>query len=205
MSGRAYASVNFLKDFNFTYNLGYDLVSGHYIDYSNNIGGDAEGYGGSITNATTNDYTITNQQLLNWNKSFNKHTISLMVGHETSDFKSKMLAGTKNNIAIPDLPILSNATKFAGLNSYNDNYKVEGYLSRLNYSYDNKYFFNASFRRDGSSVFAPENRWGNFFGLGAAWAVTNEAFLSGNKAITNLKLKRVMVSKEMTIFYMREV
>ncbi|AYY83681.1 SusC/RagA family TonB-linked outer membrane protein [Chryseobacterium indologenes] len=189
LSGRAYASINFLKDFNFTYNLGYDLVSGHYIDYSNNIGGDAAGYGGSITNATTNDYTITNQQLLNWNKSFNKHALSVMVGHETSDFKSKMLAGTKNNIAIPDLPILSNATKFAGLNSYNDNYKVEGFLSRLNYSYDNKYFFNASFRRDGSSVFAPENRWGNFFGLGAAWAVTNEAFLSGNKAITNLKLK----------------
>ncbi|MCJ8152527.1 SusC/RagA family TonB-linked outer membrane protein [Chryseobacterium sp. SSA4.19] len=189
LSGRAYASINFLKDFNFTYNLGYDLLSGYYINYSNNVGGDAAGYGGSITNATTNDYTVTNQQLLNWNKSFGKHSISAMIGHETSDFTSKMLAGSKTNIAIPDLPILSNATKFGGLNGYNDLYKVEGFLSRVNYNYDNKYFVNASFRRDGSSVFAPENRWGNFFGLGAAWVITNEDFLKSNDVINNLKIK----------------
>ncbi|MFP7656892.1 MULTISPECIES: SusC/RagA family TonB-linked outer membrane protein [Chryseobacterium] len=189
LSGRAYASVNFLKDFNFTYNLGYDLLSGYYTNYSNNIGGDAAGYGGTITNATTNDYTVTNQQLLNWNKTFGKHSISAMVGHETSDFTSKMIAGVKNNIAIPDLPILSNGTKYSALNGFNDLYKVEGYLSRVNYNYDNKYFVNASFRRDGSSVFAPENRWGNFFGLGAAWVATNENFLKGNKVVTNLKLK----------------
>jgi len=189
LSGRAYASINFLKDFNFTYNLGYDLISGYYTSYANTIGGDAAGYGGSLTNATSNNYTITNQQLLNWNKSFGKHSISTMVGHETSDFTSKMLAGTKNNIAIPGLPVLNNGTKFSSLNGYNDLYKVEGFLSRVNYNYDNRYFVNASYRRDGSSIFSPENRWGNFFGLGGAWVVSNEGFLKGNKALTNLKLK----------------
>ncbi|WP_312991622.1 SusC/RagA family TonB-linked outer membrane protein [Chryseobacterium flavum] len=189
LSGRAYVSINFLKDFNFTYNLGYDLLSGYYTSYANTIGGDAAGYGGSLTNATSNDYTVTNQQLLNWNKTLGKHNISAMVGHETSDFTSKMLAGTKNNIAIPGLPVLNNGTKFASLNGYNDLYRVEGFLSRINYNYDNKYFINASFRRDGSSIFSPDNRWGNFFGFGGAWVVSNESFLNGNKIVSNLKLK----------------
>lgn len=189
VSGRAYFSYDFLNGFNFTYNLGYDLTSGDYIRYGTPVGGDDEGVNGRIVNASRKDYTVTNQQLLSWDKKLSKHKISIMIGHETSDLKSKMFAGSKTNIVIPNLNILSNAAKYSYVDSYNDNYRVEGYLSRLNYDYDSRYFINASFRRDGSSVFSPDSRWGNFFGLGAAWAVSNEAFLKDNKAIDNLRIK----------------
>jgi TonB-linked SusC/RagA family outer membrane protein len=186
---RGYVSIDFLKDFNFRYNLGYDLMSGYYVNSTTGIGGDDQGVNGSIGTASQDDYTITNQQLLSWKKSFGEHSLDILVGHESSDFTSKMLTGQKTGVVIPGLPVVSNATRFSYLDGYNDLYKVEGFFSRLNYSYKNKYFVNGSFRRDGSSVFAPENRWGNFYGFGGAWSVTKESFFPQTKWITDLRIK----------------
>jgi TonB-linked SusC/RagA family outer membrane protein len=186
---RGYVSIDFFKDFNFRYNLGYDLLSGYYLNITTGEGGDDEGVNGRNSTATSNDYTITNQQLLSWKKTFGSHSLDILVGHESSDYKSKMLAGQKSGAVIPNLPILSNATKYVYVDGYNDLYNVEGYFSRLNYNYKEKYFINASFRRDGSSVFAPENRWGNFYGFGAAWSIMKESFFPKSKVITNLRIK----------------
>ena len=64
-----------------------------------------------------------------------------------------------------------------------------GYLARLIYSYKDTYHFNASFRRDGSSVFGNDNKWGNFPAFGAAWTISNEKWMENLKWIDNLKLK----------------
>lgn len=189
LSLRTFASIDFLKDFNFTYNLGYDYIGSYRLRYATELGGDAAPYGGSITNASSFESTFTNQQLLTYDKSVNGHHINVMVGHESSDFVSKMLAGNKTTVVIPGKVFLSNASKYGSLNGYNDNYMVEGFLSRVNYDYLQKYFVNASLRRDGSSVFHPDNRWGTFYGLGGAWIASKEDFLAGNETITNLKLK----------------
>ncbi len=186
---RAYVSIDFLKDFNFRYNIGYDLLSGYYLTSTTSEGGDDMGVNGRIGTATKNQYTLTNQQLLSWKKTFGEHALDVLIGHESSDFTSKMLAGQKSNVVISDLPIISNATKYGYLDGYNDLYKVEGYFSRLNYNYKNKYFVNGSFRRDGSSVFAPENRWGNFYGFGLAWSVIKESFFPKTKWITDFRIK----------------
>lgn len=186
---RGYVSIDFLKNFNFRYNLGYDLLSGYYLNGTTGEGGDDMGVGGRIGTATSNDYTITNQQLLSWKKSFGNHTLDILVGHESSDFTSKMLAGQKSGVVIPGLPVLSNATKYNYVDGYNDLYKVEGFFSRINYSYKDKYFVNGSFRRDGSSVFSPDNRWGNFYGFGAAWSVAKESFFPKSKVVTDLRIK----------------
>lgn len=189
VSVRSFASFDFLENFNFIYNLGYDYQSGNRFRLTTNVGGDGAPYNGSITNAITNSQTITNQQLLSYNKSFGLHTLGIMIGHETSNYSNKMLSGSKTNIVIPGQSFISNATKFSSLNGYEDLYKIEGYLSKVNYNYSNKYYVNGSFRRDGSSVFHPDYRWGNFYGLGAAWVVTNEDFFKDVANISNLKLK----------------
>ncbi|MBB4803737.1 TonB-linked SusC/RagA family outer membrane protein [Flavobacterium nitrogenifigens] len=186
---RGYVSIDFLKDFNFRYNLGYDLMSGYYLNSTTGEGGDDMGVNGRIGTASEDDYTITNQQLLSWKKSIGNHNIDILVGHESSDFTSKMLAGQKSGVVIPGLPVLSNATKYNYVDGYNDLYNVEGYFSRANYSYKDKYFVNASFRRDGSSVFHPDNRWGNFYGFGAAWSVAKESFFPQSKVVTDLRIK----------------
>ncbi|SHG37416.1 SusC/RagA family TonB-linked outer membrane protein [Chryseobacterium vrystaatense] len=189
INGRASLSWNFFDGFNFTYNFGMDVVDGHYNGYGNNLGGDYVSYNGEIRSSTSFEQTFNNQQLLSWKKNFGKHNIDVLIGHENNDYKAKMLSGTRTNLVIPGLTNASNGSRFSDLNGFNDNYSVEGFLSRFNYGYANKYFVNASFRRDASSIFSPENRWGNFFGLGGAWMASNENFLKGNKAITSLKLK----------------
>lgn len=189
ISLRTFASFDFLEHFNFTYNLGYDFIAGNRLRYGNTEGGDDFPYGGSVTNALTHESTLTNQQLLTYDNKFGAHSLNIMIGHESSDYMNKLISGTKTVVVIPDEIFLSNASKFSSLNGYNDLYKVEGYLSRVNYNYDNKYYFNASYRRDGSSVFHPDYRWGNFYGLGGAWIVSNEDFLKNVDEISNLKIK----------------
>ena len=75
------------------------------------------------------------------------------------------------------------------MSSYTHEYTLESYLGRVNYDFDDRYFFSASYRRDGSSRFAPGHRWGNFGSVGAAWLISNEGFMSGVGWISILKLK----------------
>lgn len=77
---------------------------------------------------------------------------------------------------IEDLLVFNNAVKIGNVSGSQYDYATEGYLSRLLYNYAGKYYFNANIRRDASSVFAPESRWGTFYGLGAAWNVKKKIF-----------------------------
>lgn len=189
ISSRAFVSVDFLKNFNFTYNLGYDVLNRADVRTAWGGGGDAANVGGRISNATSNSFTFTNQQLLGWKKDFGRHFLDIMIGHESSEYRDDMLVSQRTNVVIDGNSNLSNATKYAYTQGYSDFYRVEGYLSKFNYSYADKYFVNASYRRDGSSVFHPDNRWGDFFGFGVAWNLTREAFFPKTNVISNFKLK----------------
>src|SRR5476649_2289548 len=61
--------------------------------------------------------------------------------------------------------------------------------SSANFSYDNRYILSGSFRRDGSSRFGSNNQYGNFWSVGGAWNITNEAFMKDFKALSTLKLR----------------
>src|SRR5690606_8247981 len=74
-------------------------------------------------------------------------------------------------------------------NSYTHNYRVEGYLSRLSYDYAEKYFASASYRMDGSSRFYKDVRWGNFWSIGAGWALDKETFMDQATWVDQLKLR----------------
>ncbi|WP_010180658.1 SusC/RagA family TonB-linked outer membrane protein [Aquimarina agarilytica] len=189
ISGRSYLEFDFLKHFNFRYNYSIDIVSGNVTQFNTPVGGDAQRVNGLITSRATNGTTLVNQQLLNYKQDFNKHSISALIGHESTDYTFKYLAGQVTDVALPDTAVLDNGTNTQFLSGYEANYRVEGYLSRLTYDYDDKYFLNGSFRRDGSSVFASKNRWGNFYGLGVAWSVHKEAFIANVDWISILRLK----------------
>jgi hypothetical protein len=64
-----------------------------------------------------------------------------------------------------------------------------GYLGRFSYSFNDKYFFTTSYRRDGASVFGANNKWADFAAFGGAWKITNEEFMKNFKPLNNLKLK----------------
>lgn len=135
--------------------------------------------------------TDTNyQQLLNYHKELGRHTIDALLGHEYSHSSQTSLAGTRTNVANFDLNIeLDGAIINDAPSSSISNYNVEGWFTRAQYDYDGKYFASGSFRRDGSTTFHPDHRWGNFWSLGGAWIMSKEPWFPKNWWLNMLKVK----------------
>ncbi|WP_136465903.1 SusC/RagA family TonB-linked outer membrane protein [Flagellimonas onchidii] len=189
ISARAYAKFSFLKYFDFIYNVSADVTLGNFTQYDTPEGGSAESVNGRVTARSNRGITFTNQQLLNWHRDLGPHSLAILLGHESYDYNFRILGGQKTQTVINQLPVLDNAVAIEEAFGYQKDYNVEGYFSRLNYSYKDKYFVNASFRRDGTSVFSPDNKWGNFYGLGAAWSVHKEGFMDNLSWMNTLRLK----------------
>lgn len=93
-------------------------------------------------------------------------------------------------MAVPDMPELAVGSLVTAGTGYRIDYSLLGYLINTRYDYRSKYFFSASYRRDGSSRFAPGTRWGNFWSLGASWRIDREEFMqSATDWLSALTLK----------------
>lgn len=154
------------------------------------------GYAGSTDGAASVEhertFAINQQYLANYTRTFaDVHDVSLLLGYEQYNLKKQLLNGYNDHLYDPYIGELGNSN---GLdqktnNSYTDNYMLEGIFGRLSYDYDSRYFLNGSLRRDASSKFAPDHRWGTFWSVGAAWQINKEEFLKDIKWIDLLKLK----------------
>jgi hypothetical protein len=114
--------------------------------------------------------------------------LSAKIGHEYYKYEYQYLAGQKTNFFNPNNPELDNGGQMQYINSYTANHNIEGYFGMADYDYSNKYYLSAAFRRDGTSRFL--DRWGNFWSVGAAWRISNEAFMEGtNSWLNDLKLR----------------
>jgi TonB-linked SusC/RagA family outer membrane protein len=188
LSARAYGEVSFLKDFKFTPSANVDIDNYDASTYDNKIVGDgAPGGRATVSASTTTSYTIN--QILSYNKTLGKHSISALAGHENYQYQYKFLTGSRNTQVVDGITELGNFTTTSNLNSYTDVYKLESYFSQVNYNYDGKYFFNGGYRTDGSAKFSKQNRWGNFFSIGGGWLASSEDFLTNVSWLNYLKLR----------------
>lgn len=145
--------------------------------------------GGTISKYHTRDIAYNLQQILNYNETFGKHNVGLMVGHEYYQKKYYYLSGTKSKLFSYDNEELGGAVvDGAGAHSYIDDYNSEGYFMRAQYDYAGRYFVSGSYRRDASSRFHPDHRWGNFWSVGAAWLLNQENWFDA-PWVNLLKLK----------------
>jgi TonB-linked SusC/RagA family outer membrane protein len=188
-NGNVFLKYDFLNDFSFRYNLANDVRLRQGVDYDTPLGGDAFGVGGRSTPTSWRNSTSTHQQLLTWKKSFGDHNVDVLVGHESSEQNYVYLDSERTNFLLPEESVLDYGVVFQSTSNNEFDYNVEGYLSRVNYDFANKYFLNASYRKDASSVFHPDNRWGDFYGVGVGWRVLEENFLSNFSWLSELKLK----------------
>ena len=189
LSSRGYLEAKFLKDFKFTLNVAYDVFNLTNTQFSTPIGGDAYNVGGRGYNYTSRRGALNLNQLLNWTREFGEHNFSVLLGHETKNDHYKYLEGHMTNFADPTNPDFSNAATYQGLTSYTSEYALEGYFGKLEYDYADKYYLTGSYRRDGSSRFHADNRWGSFWAVGASWRAKEEAFLKDVEWLDNLKVK----------------
>lgn len=135
---------------------------------------------GTVEKDHSRAQTLNLQQLLNYNVTFGAaHNLGIMIGHEWYDSQSFSLGASKSNMFSQKNKELSGAV-VDGQSAYSSRgeYNNEGYFSRIQYDYDGRYFVSASFRRDASSRFHPDYRWGNFWSLGGAWLIQKESWFN---------------------------
>lgn len=188
LTARGYFEVNFLKDFKFTTNIAYDLFNTRQTQFATPIGGDAANVGGRGYQVSQRYAAVNWNQLLDWTHDFGDHNVHVLLGHETKNDDSDYLLGHMTNF-VSETPDFSQATQYQNLTSDASEYALEGYFAKGEYNYADKYYFTASFRRDGSSHFHPDNRWGSFWAVGASWRLKEEPWLKNVDFINNLKLK----------------
>ena len=146
---------------------------------------------GVVTRTSDQTFSYNFQQLVNYNHDFGHHHMELLLGHEFYRYNYESLWGTKLGMASYFTnQTLAGAIKMDNTGeSGNSEYESEGFFFRGQYDYDQKYFGSLSFRRDASSRFDPNHRWGNFYSFGGAWTITKEPFMKPFKWLNMLKLK----------------
>lgn len=206
-----YFEFDFFKNFTFrssyfvnysaTNGRGYQPIFNIYIPETNTqafYSGQALTSVNQFENRST---SFQQNQLLTYKNKFGRHDLTALIGFETLDDSYNEMSGNARGSFSNPLGQIPNNPRFWYLNSdfvdtstktLNTNqYKRRqtGYLARVLYNYANKYILNASFRRDGSSVLAPGNRFDNFWAVGAAWDVSKENFMKDVDFLNQLKFK----------------
>ncbi|MDD2196656.1 MAG: TonB-dependent receptor [Bacteroidales bacterium] len=192
LNSKWYAILTPVEGLTITANLGSNVLNRRRNDLSNPFYGSAVNVGGRAYVEHYRQFSFNQQYLVSYKKTFaDVHNVDIFVGYEGYETKMQGLAGSNSMLFNPFVGELNNALQLPS-NSPSSNthyYAVEGYLSRLQYDYDGKYFVGASYRRDASSRFHPDNRWGNFGSVSAAWLVNKEEFLNDVSWIDMLKVK----------------
>ena len=189
----AYAELNFgniwkpLTGLTYKFNFGYSFVPKRENYYNGAEQNDPNGYG-YIFNAETQSRTVEN--ILTYAKDIQKHhfDITLLYASSRKKYHDNTATGAK---FINDELLWHNlgggGTQTA--KSYTDLYKTVSQMGRLNYSYDSRYLFTFTVRRDGSSVFGSDNKYGTFPSVALGWNIANEKFMEKADWLNNLKLR----------------
>jgi len=186
---RTFLEGKIMKDLTLTANVGLDLNNTRGKGFQNKIVGDGVTAGGTSSTSANEFRTISANQLLNYRKEFGEHTIGVLAGHENQWVNETYFSGNRRGMNLDGNQELVNFVTIGGVTGSFDRLRREAYLSRVNYDYANKYYVELSYRRDGSSRFAPESRWGNFYSIGASWFAKRENFLAGVDWLSELKIR----------------
>jgi TonB-linked SusC/RagA family outer membrane protein len=151
-------------------------------DYNNQKGSASESFQrySSFTFTNTAEYKFSINEM---------HNISALVGQESIIYNGSSFGASVDNITDGRLPMLSNGTIPKQPSASKKKKVMNSYFSRLEYNFGEKYFFDASFRTDGSSIFGRDNRWASFFSVGTMWNVSKEAFMEDIDWLKDLKVK----------------
>lgn len=188
LTASGFAEIRFLKDFKFTTNNSVNLYDQRQTSVTNPYYGQYKTNNGTVYKYSTRRMDYTFQQLLSWSHLFGKHNVNILVGHENYWNNYDYLMASRSNMLLPDNEELEGAINDGSSSSYRNEYNNEGWFGRVNYDFDSKYFVSASLRRDASSRFDPEHRWGTFWSASAAWLINKEAFFDA-PWVDQLKLK----------------
>ncbi|GAB3718438.1 TonB-dependent receptor [Spirosoma lituiforme] len=144
---------------------------------------------GRLSQFTSRNYTLLTSDLFRFKRSFNGgHSLDGLVGYEYQTYYYESLSATGKGI-FSGLNILDATSQPETIGGTKTDNAFQSYLFQANYGYKEKYLVTTSFRRDGSSKFGRDRKYGNFYAVGLTWIASNEAFLSNNLTLNNLKFR----------------
>ncbi len=184
-----YAEVRFLKDFVAKSMVGVDYINNRERQFYNMEHGDGVSVKGRAYRYSKEDVTVTFQNTLTYNKTFNQHNLDVLLGQEAYRSKRDFNYSQVTGFPFPGTNEQIAASTPSTVQSYYTQQRFASYFSRLQYNYAGKYYLSGSLRRDGSSVFGNDNKYGTFYSVGGGWRIGRENFLKDVNWIDELKLR----------------
>lgn len=189
-----YAEFKFLKDFTFKSTLNATGISTRYNQFTPST---LSGFSwnrpapnpASLNEAYTETFNWATDQLLSYAKVLNGvHSFNALLGYSAQEATVRSIGGNGSNFPDDEIRFLQHAESL-NASSGESSWSLLAYFAQVNYDFKNKYLVSATYRREGSSRFGSDNKWGNFPAVSAGWRMSEEAFLQGASWLNDLKLR----------------
>lgn len=178
-----------IKNLKFRTFVSLDYNITNYKTYRNRVHGDSKDEKGSAEASTARNFNNVFQNSLDYNLKLNDHSFAFKALIEYQKNKYSYLYGYGENFPTDGLTNIASAGANKDASSSFTDWSNLSYLGMFNYNFKEKYVADFTFRREGSSLFAPDLRFGNFWSVGAAWNISEESFIKNIKIISNLRLR----------------
>lgn len=189
VTNRSFVEITLMPGLTFRPSVNIDYTINWDHSYINPNYGFMEGRG-STTKNTRRHFALTQNNILTYQRKLaGVNNVNLMVGNESHQWITNSVTAAREGFPFIGLEELASAATMTEAWSYEDNYRLRSYFTRLEYDYDSKYYFSGSFRTDGSSRFHPDNRWGKFWSVGGSWRLSEELFMKPVEWVDNLQLR----------------
>ncbi|WP_258102074.1 SusC/RagA family TonB-linked outer membrane protein [Marinoscillum pacificum] len=190
--GKVFGIVRFAENLRLTSNFGFDSEDGLQRRFDRNWGSNDRINNPNRLNVQNNSaVSWTNNNVLQFDKKLDSHRFSVLVGSEAIKTEGYFSSQTGRDFPDqdPNLVYLGNGMGEPAVSEGRYAFTLLSFFGKVDYDFNDKYQFSASVRRDGSSRFASENKWGTFYAVSGGWNLHKEAFLENVDLISQLKLR----------------
>ncbi|NME69327.1 SusC/RagA family TonB-linked outer membrane protein [Flammeovirga aprica] len=187
--GNAYLDVAIMNDLTFRTQVGFDyynLREHSYDPVTTRQGASYNGLGFSANNTSIN---TTVNATLQYVKSINNHRFDVLAGFSSESYENRSNYIRAQNFSRPEFEYITSASEIIEADSYGLDRGLNSFFAKANYSYANKYIFAFSVRRDGSSKFGTNNRYGTFPSASVAWRMIEENFMKSSSLFSDFKVR----------------
>ncbi|MDT7832235.1 TonB-dependent receptor [Flavobacteriaceae bacterium S356] len=186
--GSAYAELSFLDKFKFRSTLNYENYLFDSHSFNDDLIGAASPVNGRVSKQRNITTTLNAIQALSYNDTFDKHNVSVDLIYEANTQTTDSFRASATGF-LPGQEELGNGTVAESFGGFRLEQRIASVLGRISYNFDNKYFFDGSYRSDKTSQFSKEFRTGDFFSFGVSWSAHKEDFLSDVSWLSNLRIR----------------
>jgi TonB-linked SusC/RagA family outer membrane protein len=186
--GTVFAEYEFIPGLRLRSSYSFDYSNADESVYDNSKTNNGSAVGGNAQALSTNNSNWIQENVLSYQFRANKNSFNILVGTTLQESKTNLTSATGQGFPTDAFTEIV-AAAVQRSSSTATSYGIGSLFSRLNYDYDKKYLLTVNVRRDGSSRFGEDNRWGTFPSVGLGWVASEEAFMKDSKVLSTLKFR----------------